>query len=122
MTEAKSIRGDVTQGEWPYWKPLVHLLGDELASWFMWMFEVEMEDGTAVQAYKHVFTRKYFHLGSDGRSFEFRSFGGEGPSGYEQVPFLRTAGMVLWLYDQERETLWKPGEREYCNCPLNCWD
>ena len=119
-SEKALVMGTVSDRREPVWDPLEFMVGSR-AREFMWMFEVEMEDGTAVQAYKHVFPRKYLHLGSDGRSFEFRSFGGDGPSGYEQVPFLRTAGMVLWLYDQERERLREPGEREYCDCPLNCW-
>lgn len=38
---------------------------------FMWMFEVELEDGAPVQAYKHWWTRRYLHLDFAGRAFVF---------------------------------------------------
>jgi hypothetical protein len=33
----------------------------------MWMFEVRLSDGTPLHAYKHIDTRRYLHLASDGR-------------------------------------------------------
>lgn len=56
----------------PYWKPLEELLGsDELCAHFMWMFAVELEDGTVLNAYKHRWTRCYFHLTDDARTFYY---------------------------------------------------
>lgn len=47
----------------------------------MWMFEVELTDGTALQAYKHIDTRRYVHLAPDGAAFAFAP-----PDRYESVP------------------------------------
>jgi hypothetical protein len=55
----------------PTWTMLEELVGMELAGWFMWMFEVELDDGTHLHAYKHRITRSYFHLAEDGRAFIF---------------------------------------------------
>ena len=63
-------------GDRPNWQPLVAMVGEELAGEFMWMFQVDLADGTAVHAYKHIWTRRYLHLGEDGRSFVFTCSGG----------------------------------------------
>ena len=55
----------------PNWRPLLELIGLELVDWFMWMFAIELSDGTRVHAYKHRTTRRYFHLGEDGRAFAY---------------------------------------------------
>ena len=55
----------------PNWKPLLDLIGLELVDWFMWMFAIELSDGARVHAYKHRTTRRYFHLGEDGRAFAY---------------------------------------------------
>jgi hypothetical protein len=60
------------QGERPVWQPLVDLVGEHLAEWFMWMFEVELADQTPLHAYKHVSTRRYLHLTEDGRAFVYQ--------------------------------------------------
>jgi len=38
---------------------------------FMWMFEVELESGLRLHAYKHIETRKYLHLDKEGRAFVY---------------------------------------------------
>jgi hypothetical protein len=55
----------------PNWKPLIDVIGLELVDWFMWMFAIELSDGTRVHAYKHRTTRRYFHLAEDGRAFAY---------------------------------------------------
>jgi hypothetical protein len=35
------------------------------------MHEIELADGARVHAYKHVSTRRYFHLACDGRAFAY---------------------------------------------------
>lgn len=55
----------------PDWKPLEDLLGVDLVGAFMWMFEVDLADGTSVHAYKHVATRAYIYLAVDGRTFVY---------------------------------------------------
>jgi hypothetical protein len=56
------------QGDDPNWEPLLELASEEIDD-FMWMFEVELEDGAMVQAYKHWWTRRYVHLDFSGRAF-----------------------------------------------------
>jgi hypothetical protein len=68
-------QGRVTQGEWPEWGPLLRLVGEPLIGDFMWMFEVELSDGTAVQAYKHIRTRAYIHLDAEGAAYVYESSG-----------------------------------------------
>jgi hypothetical protein len=58
------------QHETPNWQPLLDALGERLTGGFMWMHEDELEDGTPVQAYKHIHTRAYLYLTGDGRAFE----------------------------------------------------
>lgn len=62
------IPGAIYQWELPEWQPLMELVGD-LASWFMWMGELRLDDGTRLHAYKHSETRRYAHIASDGRTF-----------------------------------------------------
>ncbi|MGA2924897.1 MAG: hypothetical protein ABSG43_02695 [Solirubrobacteraceae bacterium] len=80
MNTAKSIRGKARQGDAPDWSPLENLLDTELCAQFMWMFDVKLEDGTLLNAYKHIWTRRYFHLSDDGRTFYYA-----GERGYHEV-------------------------------------
>jgi hypothetical protein len=54
---------------------LLDLAPDDVED-FMWMFEVELESGLRLHAYKHIETRKYLHLDKEGRAFVYRWFGG----------------------------------------------
>jgi hypothetical protein len=40
------------RGETPNWKPLLDLEPDHVDD-FMWMFEVELDGGARIHAYKH---------------------------------------------------------------------
>jgi hypothetical protein len=64
----RTFRGGEMQGDDPNWEPLLELASEEIDD-FMWMFEVELEDGAMVQAYKHWWTRRYLHLDFSGRAF-----------------------------------------------------
>jgi hypothetical protein len=66
----RGLEGQLSQYDQPVWEPLVGLLGERLAEGFMWMHEEELEDESALHAYKHVFTRRYLYLAEDGRAFE----------------------------------------------------
>ncbi len=66
--------------ERPDWDPLIDLVGLELVRWFMWMGQIELVDDTHVHAYKHVATRRYVHIGDDGRLFAHAS-----PDRYTQI-------------------------------------
>jgi len=71
MLSQDDVAGEVCQDDEPDWHPLYGLVGVHLADWFMWMFEIELDDGLHVHAYKHIATRRYFHLGVDGRAFVY---------------------------------------------------
>lgn len=75
MAPHRTINGTVVQAEEPCWSSLEAVLGTELAGWFMWMYELRLEDGTRVDAYKHVATRRYLHLSASGSALRY-SVGG----------------------------------------------
>ena len=66
-------RGELAQYSRPVWEPLIELVGLEIVDGFMWMHELEFDDGLEVHAYKSIATRRYLHLGVDGRAFRYRS-------------------------------------------------
>lgn len=70
MPSSKPIRGKTLQVDAPEWEPLLNLAPDQVVD-FMWMFTVQLVDGTRIQAYKHYWTRRYLHLSEDGRAFVF---------------------------------------------------
>ena len=69
VTPEQATRGTVVQAQNPLWAPLETAVGTELAGWFMWMYEIRLGDGTRVDAYKHVATRRYLHLAQTGTAF-----------------------------------------------------
>ena len=69
MHRTDTIPGTPARHDNPEWRPLVELLGPDLAGWFMWMYEIDLVDASRVHAYKHVATRRYIHLAEDGRAF-----------------------------------------------------
>jgi hypothetical protein len=70
MHPLRPKRGRVVNHEAPIWEPLIALAPDGLGD-FMWMHEVELEDGTRLHAYKHYETRRYLHLDHGDRAFVF---------------------------------------------------
>jgi len=90
MARRRTYMGRSTQGDTPNWEPLVELVGELVTGDFMWMFEVELENGTPLQAYKHVDTRRYVHLDPDGRAFVFES-----PDRYRPVPVADVLAAVF---------------------------
>jgi hypothetical protein len=73
MPDYRTLRGRLCRPERPDWDPLIDLVGLELVRWFMWMGQIELADDTRVHAYKHCSTRRYLHIGEDGRLFAYRS-------------------------------------------------
>jgi len=63
----------------PEWEPLLNFAPDHVVD-FMWMYAVELTDGTRLQAYKHYWTRDYLHLDDEGRAFIY-----VGKHRYEEV-------------------------------------
>jgi len=67
----RTLSGRPTLRDRPDWDPLIDLVGLELVRWFMWMYAIELADGSSVHAYKHRGTRHYLHLSTDGRAFAY---------------------------------------------------
>jgi len=57
--------------ETPEWGPLERAVGEDVTSWFMYMFWVAASDGRRLHAYKHIATRGYVHLDDDGNAFYY---------------------------------------------------
>ena len=72
--------GEMTQYEQPVWGPLIELVGLDVVGGFMWMHEIELDDGLEVHAYKSIATRRYLHLAVDGRAFRYRT-----PGRYQEI-------------------------------------
>lgn len=70
MPSPKPQRGRMLKVDAPEWEPLLNLAPDLVVD-FMWMYTVQLVDGTRIQAYKHCWTRDYLHLAEDGRAFVF---------------------------------------------------
>src|SRR3954471_22558073 len=87
MPRTRTLAGRLKQFERPDWDPLIELVGLVLVRSFMWMNEIELEDGTSVHAYKHIWTRHYVHAAGDGRVFEYRR-----PGRYREVDAGRRSG------------------------------
>jgi hypothetical protein len=71
MESERILHGWVGQCDTPVWNVLVDLLGTDLAGRFMWMGEIELEDGGRLHAYKDWESRRYLHLADDGRAFQY---------------------------------------------------
>ena len=88
FTSDRVVRGDPRPASTtPEWEPLLELAPDHIDD-FMWMFEVELESGLRLHAYKHVETRKYLHLDKEGRAFVYLWSDQEVPEedpGYREV-------------------------------------
>jgi len=88
----------------PEWEPLLNFAPDHVID-FMWMYAVELTDGTRVQAYKHYWTRDYLHLDNEGRTFIY-----VGKDRYEEVnpPWLLTQvlGEELERRYSVRQNVW----------------
>jgi hypothetical protein len=68
-----TITAVVVQYDAPDWAPLEAAIGSDIADWFMWMAEIRLADGSQLHAYKHQTTRRYLHLTTDGRAFEYHA-------------------------------------------------
>ena len=80
MHSRRALKGTVVQGDTPSWTALEAAVGSDVAPLFMWMFEIRLEDGARVDAYKHGSSRRYLHLGEDDSAFAYW-----GESGYAPV-------------------------------------
>ena len=89
MHSSRTVGGEIVNGENPDWGPLLQLAPDVVDD-FMWMFEIAMEDGRRLHAYKHCETRRYLHLDCDGAAFVFTR-----DERYQQVDASWLLAMVL---------------------------
>jgi hypothetical protein len=84
------VTGRMTHSDEPDWRPLLDLVGEEVAGDFMWMFEVELANGTRLQAYKHWHTRRYVHLDPGCQAFVY-----EPPHRYRRYPVADVLAAVF---------------------------
>ena len=61
----KPRSGTVVNYEQPDWEPLLGLARIYVDE-FMWMAEIELDNGTRLQIYKHYWTRRYLYLDGEG--------------------------------------------------------
>jgi hypothetical protein len=57
MAAKSNFKGQMLGSPKPNWQPLLNLLAGD----FMWAFDVELEDGRCVHAYRHHWTREAAH-------------------------------------------------------------
>ncbi len=70
MQPIEIVHGEMLQGDSPQWDPLLEV-APELIDHFMWMFEVETQDGRRLHAFKHISTRCYLHLDHRANAFVY---------------------------------------------------
>lgn len=88
MRPCTARRGTTRERVQPDWNPLELTVAPRHLDDFMWMFEVELDDGAVLQAYKHRETRGYLHLSAEGDAFIY-----EYPDRYLRVT-------LSWLLDE----------------------
>ena len=88
------------QFERPTWEPLVAAVGERCAGDFMWMMEIELATGMRLQAYKHIDTRRYLHLGPQSEAFGFVP-----NESYRRVALSQVVAEVLTVSWEERRIL-----------------
>jgi hypothetical protein len=123
MRSTRTIRGTVVDVDEPTWAPLVAVVGGRQAEWFMWMYAIALADETRVHAYKHVSTRRYVHLGEDGRGFEY-----VGDKQYREMDPDDAADLALPLisedlpgWEPDENAGWEPGEDARWNPDEDEW-
>lgn len=109
------LTGEMLQGEEPDWGALENVIDLDSCADFMWMFEVELQDGTRLHAYKHYWNRRYLHLSARGEAYAYiwkaddPDFDPDAPSEYERVQLHRVLAAVLgpprWPAVEARERL-----------------
>ena len=107
MYDATILRGRGTRRRRPDWKPLETLLPLRLCGPFMWMHEVELEDGTRVQAYKHSTTRRYLLVDAEGDTWEdLDAYGYRRMRHSDAIEFVLHSSWLLHHADQaDRDAL-----------------
>jgi hypothetical protein len=70
MAKKEGKKGKSLPVRAPEWEPILNLAPDHIDD-FMWMYAVQLSDGTRLQVYKHYWTRNSLHLDNEGRAFIF---------------------------------------------------
>lgn len=73
---------------------LKELLGDVIVSRFEWCFEVELEDGSRMDIYRHRDTCGFLYVAEDGRTFDWAARG----QFRETEPFDSLMRACVWGY------------------------
>ena len=95
------IDGEPRQFDSPAWGPLEKVLcSDDLCGHFMWMLDIELEDGVIINEYKHRWTRQCLNLAGDGRAFIY--VGGER---YQEADLTLAIGAVFLGWESCEPTL-----------------
>lgn len=71
MARTTGFAGRSVNGELPLWAPLLAVVG-ALTNGFMWMYEVVLDDGRSLHAYKHRDTRCYLHLDTQHNAWAYQ--------------------------------------------------
>ena len=126
VDKAGLCTGRMVPGCRPDWRPLLSVVGDEVASEFMWMFEVRLASDVLLQAYKHIDTRHYLHLDPSGVTYLY-----EPPDRYRRIPSATaacvraresTSGEFLQCADFSPWWGERPGQRlsvDYAECSVS---
>jgi hypothetical protein len=100
MTQEQAyVLGNIVQYDEPVWEPLERAVGEHLAGWFMWMFEVQTTEYRRFQAYKHCATRQYLNIDHQGNAYDYV---GEldGRDRYEPMPLADAIELALHSWER----------------------
>ena len=100
----KPRSGEVVDRDEPVWEPLLGLARIYVDE-FMWMFEIELENGIRVQTYKHYWTRRYLYLDGEGKPWLYREDGRYEPLVYDLVQHFNR--VVRWHYPGQHDDEWE---------------
>src|SRR6478609_3066221 len=89
MARKRGIKGRSLPVRAPEWEPLLSVASRHVDE-FMWMYAVELPDGTRLQAYKNYWTRSYLHLDGAGRAYVYLE-----PDRYEEIDLAWALFRVL---------------------------
>lgn len=95
------LTGKVVNYDQANWEALENVIDLDACADFMWMMEVELEDGTRIHAYKHWWNRRYVHLSARGEAFVYiwklddPDYDPDAPSEYECVPLRHSLSAAL---------------------------
>jgi hypothetical protein len=94
----KTFAGEIADVENPEWEPLLGLLATD----FMWMGAIDLEDGRRIHAYKHWWTRRYVHLDRDGVAFGYT-----GDGRYREVEPFWLLRQALMFHPDMMKPAWR---------------